>query len=298
MTNERQAQGLSQTENGITVQEHQQALYTLLQEFDRVCRELEIPYVLFAGSMLGAVRHQGFIPWDDDLDVIMLREDYERFLAGAERVLDRERFFLQKEFSAHWPMFFSKLRLNNTACLEKYHPKDPKCHQGVYMDIFPCDHAAKTLLGQKVQFWASKVVIAKALYARGYDTDSKSKKVFMAVCRALPLQPFLKITKMAGKETQWVHTFLAAGSSFEKSVFERSYFQNRQLAPFGEGSFPIPAAYDPMLRRLYGEYMELPPEEAREIKQHAILVDLNNSYEQYEHYRDGMRFDVLTRSIR
>ena len=61
-----------------SLQEHQQALLVLLREFDRVCRALEIPYILFAGSLLGAVRHQGFIPWDDDIDVMMLRKDYDR----------------------------------------------------------------------------------------------------------------------------------------------------------------------------------------------------------------------------
>lgn len=97
-------------------QQHQSALLTLLTEFDRVCKVLEIPYVLFAGTLLGAVRHQGFIPWDDDLDVMMLRADYDRFLAEAPAVLDADRFYLQGEFSEHWPLFFSKLRLNGTTC--------------------------------------------------------------------------------------------------------------------------------------------------------------------------------------
>ena len=117
--------------------QHQNGLLVILKEFDRICGELRIPYVLFAGTLLGAVRHKGFIPWDDDLDVMMLREDYARFLHEADALLDTERFFLQKEFSEHWPMFFSKLRMNNTACIEKYHPKDPGTHQGVYIDIPP-----------------------------------------------------------------------------------------------------------------------------------------------------------------
>ena len=137
---------------------HQHALYTLLCEFDRVCKKLNIPYVLFAGSMLGAVRHEGFIPWDDDLDVMMLRQDYEFFLQNADKYLDTDRFYLQKEFSEHWPMFFSKLRLNGTTCLEKYHPKDEKIHQGVYIDLFPCDNAAKGKWGRKLQFFASKAI--------------------------------------------------------------------------------------------------------------------------------------------
>lgn len=282
----------------VTVQEHQRALVTLLAEFDRVCRKLEIPYVLFAGTMLGAVRHQGFIPWDDDLDVMMLREDYDRFLREAEPLLDRERFYLQKEFSGHWPMFFSKLRLNNTACLEKYHPKDLLTHQGVYIDIFPCDHAFNSRLGRRLQFYASKVVIAKCVDARGYDTDSRKKKLFMAVCRLLPMAPFLDLTKGGAGKGSMVHSFLGGSSGYGKSVYPRKYFEERVDASFEGNTYPISGHYDALLGVLYGDYMRIPPPEERCCKQHAILVDLEHSYEMYLHYRDGMRFDVYTRSIR
>lgn len=147
--------------------QHQRSMKILLDEFDRICNILQIPYVLFAGTLLGAVRHKGFIPWDDDLDVIMLRKDYERFLQGAPQHLDQQRFYLQKEFGEHWPMFFSKLRLNGTTCLETFHPKDTRMHQGIYIDIFPCDDAAKTHLGRYAQFLSSRVVVAKSL-GRGY----------------------------------------------------------------------------------------------------------------------------------
>ena len=85
------------------LREHQKALCLLLGEFDRICKELQIPYVLYAGTLLGAVRHKGFVPWDDDLDVMMLRSDYERFLQEADKLLDQERFFLQKELFTHRP---------------------------------------------------------------------------------------------------------------------------------------------------------------------------------------------------
>lgn len=277
---------------------HQQAMDALLREFDRVCRALDIPYVLFAGTLLGAVRHGGFIPWDDDLDVMMLRSDYDRFLREADRVLDREKFFLQKEFSEHWPLFFSKLRLNNTTCLEKYHPKDEKMHQGIYMDIFPLDNAFSTEFGRKCQFLASKVVIAKALDARGYDTDSKIKKLFMAACRLVPTAPFLRLSKAGKPDSPMVHSFFGAASGYEKNVYERALFSERGTAVFEGRSYPVPAEYDTLLHTLYGDYMQLPPPEERVCKQHAILVDTDRSWEQYLHYRDGMKFDVFTRSIR
>lgn len=280
------------------LQEHQKALMSLLREFDRVCRQLEIPYVLFAGSMLGAVRHQGFIPWDDDLDILMLRSDYERFLKEADGLLDREKFYLQKEFSEHWPMFFSKLRLNGTTCLEKYHPRDPETHQGVYIDIFPCDDAAGSVFGRKLQYLASKVVISKCLDRRGYDTDSKAKKLIMFACRLLPMKPFVGLVRKGSGKSGLVHTFLAGGRSFDKNVYPRDWYDQRVLAPFEDGVYPISAHADQVLTQLYGDYMRLPPPEERVVKQHALLVDLAHSYEEYEHYRDDLRFDVFTRSIR
>lgn len=280
------------------LQEHQRKLLFLLEEFDRVCRQLRIPYVLFAGTLLGAVRHQDFIPWDDDLDVMMLREDYDRFLREAGTVLDQERFFLQKEFSEHWPMFFSKLRLNGTACLEKYHPRDSRSHQGIYMDIFPCDCAAKTAPGRRIQFFASKVVIAKALDRRGYDTASIAKKLFMTGCRFLPGNVFLKITKRGMPDSELVHSFLGAASSFEKNVYSREWFTRRTQVLFHGRSYPAPEQFHQVLTTLYGDYMRIPPPEERETKKHAILVDTERSYEAYLHYRDNMTFDVYTRSIR
>lgn len=286
-------------DTGASLQDHQQALYTLLREFDRVCRALEIPYFLYAGSLLGAVRHQAIIPWDDDLDVMMLREDYERFLREADGILDREKFFLQKEFSDHWPMFFSKLRLNNTACLEKYHPRDLKCHLGVYMDIFPCDNACESALGWKMQFACSKVVIAKSLYARGYDTDSRKKKLVMQLCRLLPQAPFRKFCQYRrGSGSGRVHCFLGAASSMEKSVFPRAWFRDSVALPLGDRAYPAPVEYGKLLTVLYGDYMRIPEESERRCKVHTFLVDLNRSYTAYEDCWDQVVFTDFTRSIR
>lgn len=289
---------LTQAGSTATLREHQKALYSLLQEFDRVCKKLDITYFLFAGTLLGAVRHKGFIPWDDDLDVLMLRKDYRRLLQEGPAILDTQRFFLQGEFSEHWPMFFSKLRLNGTTCLEKYFPKDPLIHQGVYIDIFPCDNAYSSKLGRLFQFACSKVVIAKGLYAEGYDTDSSLKKVFMAFCRLLPMKPFHRAVS-GPKETQkQVHCYLGGARKMGKSTFPASWFSQRVQLPFEQGIYPAPEGYGDVLKVLYGDYMTMPPMEDRKCKEHTVLVDLNRSYEEYEHYRDGMKFEVYTRSIR
>lgn len=288
------------TQNGqrATKAELQKALYTMLCEFDRVCKALDITYFLFAGTLLGAVRHKGFIPWDDDLDVLMPRRDYERLLKEGPGILDREHFFLQGEFSEHFPMFFSKLRMNGTTCLEKYHPKDNKCHQGIYIDIFPCDNAYGSKIGRMMQFACSKIVIAKGLYKRGYDSKNILKRILMLVCRPLPNRFFHRIVT-GPKDTQaYVHCYLGGASKMEKSTFPASFFAGRMDASFEQGVFSIPEKYDDVLKVLYGDYMTIPPEADRRCKEHSILVDLTRSYEAYESYRDGMEFEQLTRSIR
>lgn len=289
---------LSQAGAHPTQEEMQNALYCLLWEFNRVCKELDLTYFLFAGTLLGAVRHKGFIPWDDDLDVLMPRKDYERLLKEAPQILDSEHFFLQGEFSEHYPMFFSKLRLNGTTCLEKYHPKDPECHQGVYMDIFPCDNGYNSKLGRILQFAASKVVIAKGLDKRGYDTRSIPKKAMMIFCRCLPNRLFHRIVKGPRKTANYLHCYLGGASKMAKSTFSASFFERSIEIPFERGVYSVPEQYDSILKVLYGDYMTIPPEEDRKCKEHSCLVDLKCSYEHYKGYRDGMKFEVLTRSIR
>ena len=281
-----------------TLKEHQAVLLELLGEFDRVCKKNHIPYVLFAGSALGAVRHHGFIPWDDDLDVAMLREDYDR-LMQLDLSEWNDTYYLQREYSDHWPIHFSKLRKNNTTCLEKYHPKDAQMHQGIYIDVFPIDNASDNTFVRKIQFVASKVVQAKSFRNRGYDTTSIVKKVAMMFSSVLPLNLFHSIVTMRKNTTSAsVHSFLGGSINYKKGIFYRSWITNTIEVPFENLTVPISAHYHELLVLQYGDYMTLPPEDERKCKVHAILVDTEKNHTEYEHYRDGMTFEVLTRSIR
>lgn len=287
---------MSMAQTGL--QRHQAVLLELLTEFDRICRKFEIGYVLFAGSALGAVRHQGFIPWDDDLDVAMLRQDYERFLALAPGELSQQ-YYLQGEFSDHWPMFFSKLRKNGTACMERFVPKDEKMHQGIYLDIFPVDNLSDSGFVRKLQFAASKVVIAKGLSRRGYLTDSAAKKLFMVGCRLVPIGLVHRLACLKSKgDTQQVHTFFGAASKYEKNVFPRQWFEKTVRIPFMDGQFPVSAEADAMLTLIYGDYMTPPPEEEKSCKVHGVIVDPDGSYEQYLQQQKEMKVTEYARSIR
>lgn len=281
-----------------SLRKHQLVMLDLLEEVDRICKKHNISYQLFAGTALGAVRHQGFIPWDDDLDIVMMRPEYERFMEVAPGEV-KERFFVQREFMEHWPMFFSKMRLNNTTALEKYHARDDKMHQGVYIDIFPCDNLSDNGFIRKLQFYASKIIIAKSLYLRGYETNSKGKKIFMQICRVLPRKPLHALcTLQKNKRTQMVHTFLGGGARYEKSVYQREWFADTKNALFEGEEYPVSAHVEKLLENLYGDYMRIPEESERACKTHVAFLDLEQPYTEYLEMQKTMKYDGFTRSIR
>lgn len=281
------------------INELQKIQLSMLKDFDAVCQKHRISYQLFSGTALGAVRHKGFIPWDDDIDVVMLREDYERFFDSASKELDSNKYYVQREFSEHWPMFFSKLRLNGTTYIEKYHSHDARIHQGIYIDIFPCDNLSDSRLMQKLQYIASKIVIAKSLYARGYETNSTVKKCFMQFCRILPTEPFKRLCiRRNDSSSLKVHTFFGGGKKFEKSIYLREWFEQSVKMRFEDSEFPVSAHYDEMLRVMYGDYMIMPTLEQRVCKRHAAIVDINKPYTFYLKEQRNMKIEKYTESIR
>lgn len=281
------------------INELQKIQLSMLKDFDAVCQKHRISYQLFSGTALGAVRHKGFIPWDDDIDVVMLREDYERFFDSASKELDSNKYYVQREFSEHWPMFFSKLRLNGTTYIEKYHSHDARIHQGIYIDIFPCDNLSDSRLMQKLQYIASKIVIAKSLYARGYETNSTVKKCFMQFCRILPTEPFKRLCiRRNDSSSLKVHTFFGGGKKFERSIFFREWFEQSVKMRFEDSEFPVSAHYDEMLRVMYGDYMVMPTLEQRVCKRHAAIVDINKPYIFHLEEQRNMKIEKYTESIR
>lgn len=281
------------------INELQKIQLSMLKDFDAVCQKHRISYQLFSGTALGAVRHKGFIPWDDDIDVVMLREDYERFFDSASKEVDSNKYYVQREFSEHWPMFFSKLRLNGTTYIEKYHSHDARIHQGIYIDIFPCDNLSNSRLMQKLQYIASKIVIAKSLYARGYETNSTVKKCFMQFCRILPTEPFKRLCiRRNDSSSLKVHTFFGGGKKFERSIYLREWFEQSVKMRFEDSEFPVSAHYDEMLRVMYGDYMVMPTLEQRVCKRHAAIVDINKPYTFHLEEQRNMKIEKYTESIR
>ncbi len=273
--------------------------FDMLCVFDDICNKYGIAYQLFSGTALGAVRHQGFIPWDDDVDVIMLREDYEHFLAISEADLAEHHIFLQKEFSKHWPMFFTKLRKNDTTCLERWLAKDENMHQGIFLDIFPVDNLSDCKGKALLQFIMSKFVVGNSLHQRGYRTENWIKILFLTLCRLAPvkwLHPF--VCNRIDVNSKRLHGFFAAASRYKSSVFPREWLTESVPMLFEGRTFPVSAHYDALLSCLYGNYREPTPLEKRKEKEHGVIVDTERSYEYYLEQHRTMNFDGYGRSIR
>ena len=266
----------------VTIKELQMALLDELVDIDAICKKHDIHYVLSAGTALGAVRHKGFIPWDDDLDIMMMRSDYERFLAVAPEEFRSRKLTLQKEFSAEWPMTYSKVRRDGTTYLENYVPKVRSAHQGIFIDIFAIDNLYDNPLLGRLQWVAFRILAAKCLSKRGYTTDSLLKKVVMVLSQPFPKAPLIKFCKAENCGTsKMLQTYLGAATNRKETTFPRTIMAECIEVPFEGKQVPLMKDWDEYLRSSYGDYMQLPSEEDRVARLHARVVDLNKSYTEY-----------------
>lgn len=245
---------------------------------DGLCRKHGITYYLCNGSALGAVRHQGFIPWDDDFDVFMTYENYTRFIEVCRKDLDVERFYLQLEATAEWPLYYSKLRMNGTSYLEE-DTRDRQMHKGVFLDIFCLNNVPKNRFLYWVQFAFSRILIAGALGERGYKTGSIAKKIAMVISRSLVLGPVKAaligfIRRFNDRETPRVGHFFGR-VTLKNAVFPRAYIGSPKYVKFSGAMLPVPQEVEKYLALRYGDYMQLPEEREQTTLRHALSVDLD-----------------------
>lgn len=257
----------------------QPVLLEMLKEIDRVCRENGISYFLYRGTFLGAVRHQGFIPWDDDLDVAMLREDYEKFCRVAPQKLNPRYTFQNWHTDPRYAHPFGKLRKRNTLYVEAKSGK-PLAENGFYVDVYPLDAAPedyRPLARKLMHLYRLKLV--KSGYTpwqEGTRTIWKKRVGYLAYQLAAA---FLTQEQLIEKYEALVRAVPLGTRVYEQSALPRDYLFDigwcRQLKdyPFEDGFFPGPAEYDSFLTNLYGDYMQLPPEGQRENRHQILKMD-------------------------
>ena len=256
----------------------------ILDVIHEVCTSHGLRYTLAYGTLIGAVRHNGFIPWDDDIDLMMPREDYERLLSIWNGVAP-EGYLLQNiRTDSDYINTFSKIRKDHTTFLQFEFERDVNYHKGVFVDIFPADRVADGKIANTLQYIASAVNL---LYTRGFRSGAGgiiglTEKVLLALPKKL--RPMLRrlseafIRRWNGREElRWFSpsTIISA-----KRYYSSDIFDNLKKTTFCGKEYTCVANTDAFLRVDYGDYMQLPPEEERVWKHHPIIIDLEHNYEE------------------
>lgn len=247
-------------------------LLDLLKEFDRVCRDNNIKYFVFAGTMLGAIRHKGFIPWDDDVDVIMLREDYNKLKKVADGGVFKEPYFFQNPSTDKgYPKGFCRLRNSNTTEIP-FDDVAMNCNRGIFIDIFPLDVIPADF--NKMQRQIKKLRTLRlfmnsfARYYSGFGTVGTTRVKAAAYYLTLPLFKLgiLSMDKLYRKYDQTASKYENSGGSmigtiafsFEEKrwIFNKNWWESKVVwVNFEDMLVPVPEDYDALLRHSYGDYM-------------------------------------------
>jgi len=250
----------------------QKAELYLLVEFDKVCREQGLTYFLDSGTALGAIRHGGFIPWDDDIDVSMPRKDYDRFMKIGQSYLPDNVFLQNRRTEKNYIRYAAKLRLKGTVFPET--DGVPYEHNGIFIDIFPFDNIAGN------RFWARFNVktVVEMLHVirtyRGHDlgvSPSRVRRGISMIIKRMPkwfinsLERFcLKIAQRnKDKETRFMTCYFWRMSQTKQYLFDTSKMLPVKDVLFEGQEVKIMNNPDHYLTLMYGNYMQLPPEEKR-----------------------------------
>jgi len=254
----------------------------LLIEFDRVCRKHNLRYYLAFGTLLGAVRHKGFIPWDDDMDVLMPREDYEKLWSCAEDF--KIPYFFQTPYSDPGFLYaHARLRNSRTTMIQR-----PFCYNdynmGIFMDILPLDSFVPNNFGKNVfaELEGLLVDLSTCMKISNLYPNKRDEQRIRERHLEHPLEIFEKVKELSttfrNAETDKCFPSAALTYGFQKSVLEKKDFEGVDYLEFEGINFPVPVGYKHFLENVYGDYMSYPPVEKRGIWHGEVWIDSEISY--------------------
>lgn len=258
----------------------------LFKNFVEVCEKLNLQYFMLEGSALGAARHQGFIPWDDDLDVGMYREDYNLFMESAQALLPEGIFLQNYKTDPEYPYIFAKLRNSNTTFIEKA-LEDYDINHGVYLDIFPLDGYTANPKERK-KFTKKKRNFCLKIYC-GLNTERTGKaKLAALVLRFLGYNK--RVSKTLSKYEKFISQYPVDGSLVicnhgspyaQKDYINAEYYGKGTLATFEGIDVRIPENYDGYLTCIYKDWRMPPPPEKQNGHHYYSICDLTRTYSYY-----------------
>ena len=255
----------------ITLEEIQQLEYDILKEFDNFARENHLKYFLCGGTLLGAVRHKDFIPWDDDIDICLLRDDYDKLLSLVEnnRTMKNKRYRFCLPFDDNYIYPYIKVVDDNTIVYEK--DIDQKFCSGVWIDVFPMDtwpessEEIKNVLKKHNRYkFFNKIYVSGNLKTTKKKIMAKIGKFGYKILFPRKTSKYW-VKKMLTliKPSNGCYVGNRSWPTKDREMFNKSVFSDVLYQPFRDRNFPIPKGYDEYLTKMYGDYMKLPKPEDR-----------------------------------
>ena len=252
---------------------------------EQFCIEHDIEYCLMGGSALGAKRHGGFIPWDDDLDVFMTPDNYEKFRKLFIAYGDHEKFYLQEYgITKKGYVTVPKLRMNGTTYIEEL-TKDWKIHQGIFVDIFILHNCPNNKIKQLWQcFWA-KCAVVKGMSMRKYKRQRGLIKFLLCVSKIFPRKIMVdfalrQVYRYRNVKSDYYCNFLGK-AVYKQGIYKKIWFNRTEMIPFEQIRLRVPVGLHEFLTERFGDYMKLPSKEKIVQSQHALKWDVNNDFSIY-----------------
>lgn len=269
-----------------SIKQIQSGILEVMSYVDKLCRENNIEYYIMGGTALGAVRHRGFIPWDDDLDIFMTPGNYEKFKSAFSAQNDA-RFVIQEWRLGNNPLEYAKVRMNGTTFIEANFKENRDMHHGVYIDIMILHKCPKSRFRKLILFLLSRYVTVQALAERNWIPKSKPQAIIVGLIRLLPkhfmsgycYRQIYKYDSQFGPDYQYCYFLTKA--SFKQAIFPKEIFMQPIDIAFETIQLMAPTDIKEYLRIRFGDYMLLPPEEKRIAAKHAEIVDLEKDYSEY-----------------
>ncbi len=263
------------------IQPLQNCILNIAQYIDTFCDSNEIDYCLMGGSALGAVRHHGFIPWDDDLDIFMRPEQYKKFRTLFLQKGDRERFYLQEWGSQNGFPTIAKLRLNKSHYVEAdLEPMD--IHKGIFVDIFILHSCPDSRFGHWYQYFWSRYLVLKSLANRNYSRRGVLSSIILKPLKWLPKRAFVnfaikQLYRHSTDTTRYFCHYLGR-AGYSKGLYKSEYFVTTKKVPFESIMLRVPSRVEEYLADRWGDYMKIPSEEEIKYYQHSTGWSVNTNF--------------------
>lgn len=272
-------------DNQNNVRDVQDKILYIMKYIDKLCRANGIVYYIMGGTALGAVRHGGFIPWDDDLDIFMTPSEYAKF----KKIMEKENpseFIIQEWRTTNEYLEYAKVRMNGTTFIEESIADRKDMHHGIYVDIMILHKVPSSKFVQKLVYYESKFVTLYGLSQRNWKPKSKIQSLILNLLKVLPCKYIAKrcykrIYKYDDMQSDYMFCYWITPAKFKAGLFEPKFFDNPVDVQFEDTKLLGSAHIKEYLTYRYGDYMKMPSAEQQKAAVHAFIYDTEKDFTEY-----------------